>query len=90
MVRLPWFATAAGTLWLAAGPAGAAAAAQACTDPLPEIRQMMERPALDEITREKIDTLVQEAVQLCDEGEPEKAEIKFANALELLESDLEE
>ena len=87
MLKLPLCAAVAGLLWLAAGPAGAA---DDCTEPLPELMQMMQRPALDEITREKIATLLDEAADLCEEGEPEEAQIKFANALELLESDQEE
>jgi hypothetical protein len=87
MIKLPLCPVAVGVLWLAAGPAGAA---EGCLEPLPEIRQMMYRAVVDEITREMIDALVEDAVQLCEKGAREDAEIKFANALELLTSEMNE
>ena len=87
MIKLPLFAAAAGALWLAPGPAEAT---EGCLEPLPEIRQMMQRAVVDELTREMVDALLEDAVELCEEGAREDAEIKFANALELLTSEIDE
>lgn len=87
MTKLPLCAAVFGALWLAAGPAGAA---KGCLEPLPEIRQMMQRAVVDELTREMVDGLLEDAVELCEEGAREDAEIKFANALELLTSEVDE
>ena len=85
MTRLPCLAIAAGLLWLAATPAGAA---DDCTA-VPELRQAALRPAVDEITRGKIEALLNEAEDLCEAGEYADAETKFVNVRELLGSDLE-
>jgi hypothetical protein len=87
MTKLPICAAVLGALWLAAGPAGAA---EGCLEPLPEIRQMMQRAVVDELTREMVGGLLEDAVELCEEGAREDAEIKFANALELLTSEVDE
>ena len=83
MTRLPCLAIATGLLWLGAAPAGAADDCAA----VPELRQAASRPAVDEITRGKIDALLNEARDLCEAGEHEDAETKFVNVRELLESD---
>ena len=82
MTRLPCLAIAAGVLWLAAAPAGAA---DDCTA-VPELSQAALSPAVDEITRGKIEALLNDARDLCAEGEHEEAETKLANVRELLES----
>jgi hypothetical protein len=87
MIKLPLCPVAVGVLWLAAGPAGAA---DGCLEPLPEIQEMMHRAVVDELTREMVDTLLEDAVELCEEGAREDAEIKFANALELLTSEVDQ
>ena len=83
MTRLPCLAVAAGLLWLGAPPAGAAEGCAA----VPELRQAALRPAVDEITRGKIDALLNEAGDLCEAGEYEEAGTKLTNVRELLESD---
>ena len=50
---------------------------------------MMHRAVVDELAREMVDTLL-DAVELCEEGAREDAEIKFANALELLTSEVDQ
>jgi len=87
MVELSRLAAAAASLCLAAWPAGAA---EDCSQLLPKIEQMKEDAVIDEITREKVDSLLSDAAGLCEEGEREKADVKLANALELLTSDLDE
>jgi hypothetical protein len=85
MTRLLCLVVAGGLLWSGAPPARAA---EAC-EQLAELWQAALRPPVDEITREKIEALLSDAEDLCEEGEQEEAETKVANVLELLESDLE-
>jgi hypothetical protein len=87
MVELSRLAAAAASLCLAAWPAGAA---EDCRELLPKIEQMKEDAVIDEITREKVDSLLNDAAGLCEEGERDEADVKLANALELLTSDLDE
>ena len=51
---------------------------------------MKQEAVIDEITREKVDSLLNDAAGLCEEGERDMADVKLANALELLTSDLDE
>ena len=74
-------------LLLGAAPAGAA---DDCASALPELQQAMQQPQVDEITREKIDSLLSDAKGLCDEGEQAQARTKFANVRELLAGDSDE
>jgi hypothetical protein len=83
MIKLGGCAIVAGGLWLGATPA---VAADPCMAPLPEVKQMMQRTALDEVTRDKIDTLLQDAAGLCEDGRADEAETKFANVRELIEA----
>jgi len=87
MPKLPCLVVAAGLAFLGAAPAGAA---DECATALPELRQAAQRPAIDEITREKIDSLLSDAEGLCEEGEQEEAQTKFANVRDLLEGDVAE
>jgi hypothetical protein len=83
MTKLAGCAVAAGVLWLGATPA---VAADPCMAPTPEVKHMMQRTALDEVTREKIDTLLEDAAGLCEEGRADEAETKFANVRELIQA----
>jgi hypothetical protein len=74
-----------GALWLVAMPA---LAAEACMAPAPELSQMAQRATVDEVTRGKIDSLLHDAAGLCDEGATDKAQMKFANIRQLLDSDV--
>lgn len=65
----------------------AAAADDPCGEAPPEIRQMLEQATLDDVTARKIESLLEEAATLCEEGKPREAAVKFANAEELIESD---
>jgi hypothetical protein len=85
MTRLLCLVVAGGLLWPGALPARAA---EDC-DEVAELRQAATRPPVDEITRGKIEALLNEAQDLCEAGEYEEAETKFVNVRELLESDLE-
>jgi hypothetical protein len=87
MSKLPSIVVAAGLLGLGAMPA---AAAEDCATTLPELQRAAQSPAVDEITREKIDTLLSDAKGLCEEGEQAAAGTKLANVRELLEGDREE
>jgi hypothetical protein len=87
MTRLPCLVVAAGLLGLGAVPA---AAADDCATALPELQQATQRPEVDEITREKISSLLSDAKQLCADGDQAEAGAKFANVRELLEGDREE
>ena len=87
MIKLSWFAAAGGALWLFAGPASAA---EDCTELLPELEQIKQEAVIDEITREKVDSLLEDAAELCEEGERDEADVKLANVLELLTSDVDE
>ena len=51
---------------------------------------MKQEAVIDEVTREKVDSLLNDAAGLCEEGARDKADVKLANALELLSSDLDE
>jgi hypothetical protein len=51
---------------------------------------MKQDAVIDEITREKVNSLLNDAAGLCEEGARDKADVKLANALELLSSDLDE
>jgi hypothetical protein len=77
---------AGGILCLVAWPARAA---EDCTELLPKLEQMKREAVIDEITREKVDSLLSDAAGLCEEGERDQADVKPANALELPTSDLE-
>ena len=74
-----------GALLLVGTPA---LAAEPCMAPAPELDQMAQRKALDEVTRGKIETLLKDAAGLCEKGDAEKAKTKFANVRQLLNSDL--
>jgi hypothetical protein len=87
MSKLPPLVVAAGLLGLGAVPA---AAAEDCAAALPELQQAVRSPEIDQITREKIDTLLSDAKGLCEEGEQAAAATKLANVRELLEGDREE
>ena len=87
MVELSRLAAVVASLCLAGWPAGAA---EDCRELLPKIEQMKEEAVIDEITREKVDSLLNDAAGLCEEGERDMADVKLANALELLTSDLDE
>jgi hypothetical protein len=87
MTRLSCLAVAAGLLGLGALPA---TAADDCATALPELQQAMQGREVDEITREKIDSLLSDAQDLCEEGEQGEARTKFANVRELLAGDREE
>jgi hypothetical protein len=67
--------------------ATAAPAAEPCMAPAPELEEMAQKTALDEVTRGKIESLLHDAPGLGDEGDVEKAKIKFANVRHLLDSD---
>ena len=86
MTRLLCLVVAGALLWPGAQPARAA---EVC-EGLPELWQTALRPPIDEITREKIEALINDAESLCADGEYEEAETKVANVHELLESDLEQ
>ena len=85
MTRLSCLLIAGGLLWPGAFPARAA---EPCDD-LAELWQAALRPPVDEITREKIEALINDAESLCEEGEYEEAETKVTNVRVLLDSDLE-
>jgi hypothetical protein len=80
-------AVAAAGLCLAAWPARAA---EDCSKLLPKLEQMKQEAVIDEITREKVESLLNDAAGLCEEGEHDKADVKLANVLELLASDVGE
>jgi hypothetical protein len=86
MTRLPCLVVAAGLLGLGAP----AVAADDCATALPELQQATQRPEVDEITREKIGSLLSDAKELCADGDQAEARTKFANVRELLEGDREE
>ena len=67
-----------------------AGAAEDCTELLPRLEQMKQEAVIDEITREKVESLLEDAASLCEEGARDKADVKLANVLELLASDLDE
>jgi hypothetical protein len=71
--------------WLVAT---AAPAAEPCMAPAPELEQMEQKAALDEVTRGKIDSLLHDAAGLCEEGDTEKAQTKFVNVRQLLDSEV--
>lgn len=87
MTRLPCLVVAVGLVALGAAPA---VAADDCATALPELQQAMQRPEVDEITREKIDALLSDAKDLCEKGDQAAAQTKIANVRELLEGDREE
>ena len=87
MTKLSSLVVAAALLGQGVAPA---TAADDCATALPELQDAMQRPEVDEITREKIDALLSDAKGLCDEGEQAAARTKFANIRELLGGDLEE
>ena len=68
-------------------PLAAGAADDPCRDDPREIRQMVEQTTLDEITFQKIESLLEEAATLCEEGQPQEAAVKFDNTRILIESD---
>ena len=68
-------------------PLAAGAADDPCREAPPEIRNMLEQAALDEVTAQKIENLLEEAATLCEEGKPQEAAVKFDNAQTLIESD---
>jgi hypothetical protein len=68
-------------------PLAAVAADDPCRDDPPEIRQMVEQTTLDEVTLQKIESLMEEAATLCEEGKPQEAAVKYDNTRELIESD---
>jgi hypothetical protein len=84
IVRNPLlFALALVVLPLAAG----AAADDPCSEDPPEVRQMLEQTTLDEVTLQKIESLLEEAATLCEEGKPGEAAVKYDNTRDLIESD---
>jgi hypothetical protein len=83
MTRLLCLVVAGGLLGPGALPARAA---EGC-DEVAELRQAALRPPVDEITRGKIEALLNEAQDLCEAGEYADAETKFVNVRELLASD---
>jgi hypothetical protein len=85
MTRLLCLVVAGGLLWPGALPARAA---EGC-DQVGELWEAALRPPVDDITRGKIEALLNEAQDLCADGKYADAETKFANVRELLESDRE-
>jgi hypothetical protein len=69
-----------------AGPQNHALGQSSCTDPIPRIQDLRQGEAVDELTREKVDELIEEGRELCEEGDNAAAQLKFANAFELLEN----
>jgi hypothetical protein len=69
-----------------AGPQTLARAQSSCTDPIPRIQDLRSGEAIDELTREKVDQLIEEGRELCEQGDADEAQLKFANAFELLEN----
>jgi hypothetical protein len=74
-------------LVLVVPPLAAGAADDPCRDDPPEIRQMIEQASIEEVTLQKIESLMEEAATLCEEGKPQEAAVKYDNTRELIESD---
>ncbi len=87
MTKLTCLLVAGVALGLGGAPARAA---DDCATTLPELRAATQRPAVDEVTRGKINSLLDDAAGLCEEGAEADARTKFANVRELLEGDLDE
>jgi hypothetical protein len=85
MTRLLCLIVAGGLLWPGTPPARAA---EGCDD-LAELWQAALRPPVDEVTREKIESLLNDAEGMCAEGKTEDLDVKLRNVRELLESDIE-
>lgn len=84
----PVRATAAALAFSLALAATGAKAAE-CEALALQMRALMLNPQISSITREKIDDLLDEAMELCERDALEMAETKLVNARNLLRSDLE-
>jgi hypothetical protein len=56
-----------------------------CTDPVPEIQALMQNEAMEKYPRDQAKQLIEEAGELCAEGETEEALYKLSLAEEVLE-----
>jgi hypothetical protein len=56
-----------------------------CTDPVPEIQSVMQNAAVEKYPREQAEELVEEARELCEQGETDEALYKLSLAKEVLE-----
>ena len=56
-----------------------------CTDPVPELQDLMQNEAVEKYPREEAQELIEEARELCDQGETEEALYKLSLAVEVLE-----